>query len=55
MEMVATTVNLLNGHQIDAMSTTVGNVEASVQNGLLPALANGFGLLLDRRVCQRNG
>ncbi len=43
MEMVATTVNLLNGHQIDAMGTTVGNVEASVQNGLLPALANASG------------
>ncbi len=43
MEMVATTVNLLNGHQIDAAATTAGNIEASVQNGLLPALANASG------------
>jgi Mn-containing catalase len=45
MEMVATTVNLLNGHQVDAAATTSGNIEASVQTGLLPALANASGYL----------
>jgi len=43
MEMVATLVNLLNGHQIDAQNTTVGSVEASVQSGLTPMLANSSG------------
>jgi len=43
MEMVATLVNLLNGHQIDAQNTTVGNVEASVMTGLTPMLANASG------------
>jgi Mn-containing catalase len=43
MEMVATMVNLLNGHQIDAQNTTVGNVEASVMSGLTPMLANASG------------
>jgi Mn-containing catalase len=43
MEMVATLVNLLNGHQIEAYNTTVGNVEASVVTGLTPMLANASG------------
>lgn len=43
MEMVATLVNLLNGHQIDSQNTTVGNVEASVMTGLTPMLANASG------------
>ncbi|MPM78902.1 hypothetical protein SDC9_125917 [bioreactor metagenome] len=43
MEMVATLVNLLNGHQIDAQNTTVGSVEASVVSGLTPMLANASG------------
>jgi Mn-containing catalase len=43
MEMVATLVNLLNGHQVDAAATTVGNIQASVQTGLTPALTNASG------------
>lgn len=43
MEMVATTVNLLNGHDPNAASATVGNIEAHVQTGLTPALANASG------------
>lgn len=43
MEMVATLVNLLNGHDLAAMKTTVGNVEASVLTGLTPMLANASG------------
>jgi Mn-containing catalase len=45
MEMVATTVNLLNGHTIDANNATVGNIQAHVQTGLTPALANASGYL----------
>lgn len=43
MEMVATTVNLLNGHNLDAMNATVGSVEAHVLTGLTPMLANASG------------
>jgi Mn-containing catalase len=43
MEMVATMVNLLNGHQVDAQNTTVGSVEASTLTGLTPMLANSSG------------
>jgi Mn-containing catalase len=43
MEMVAATVNLLNGHEVNAAATTAGNIEASVLTGLLPALANASG------------
>ncbi|SHI09634.1 Mn-containing catalase [Sporobacter termitidis DSM 10068] len=43
MEMVATLVNLLNGHQVDAAGTTAGNIQASVQSGLTPMLANASG------------
>lgn len=45
MEMVATTVNLLNGHELDAMNATVGNVEAHVLSGLTPMLTNASGYL----------
>ncbi|MDF2543508.1 MAG: Mn-containing catalase [Herbinix sp.] len=45
MEMVATTVNLLNGHDLDAMNATVGNVEAHVLTGLTPMLSNASGQL----------
>lgn len=43
MEMVATLVNLLNGHQLNAAGTTAGSIEASVQTGLTPMLANASG------------
>lgn len=45
MEMVATTVNLLNGNKMDATAAHVGSIEAQVQTGLLPALANASGYL----------
>jgi len=45
LEMVAATVNLLNGHQVDAAQTTVGSVEAAVSTGLTPMLANASGYL----------
>lgn len=43
MEMVATLVCLLNGHEVNAQGTSVGNIEASVQSGLTPMLANASG------------
>ena len=45
MEMVAQTVNLLNGANPDAMNATIGNVEAHVVSGLNPMLANASGQL----------
>lgn len=43
-EMVATTINLLNGHNLDASNATVGNIEAHVLTGLAPfySSASGF-------------
>ncbi len=43
MEMVAILVNLLNGHELNAENTTVGNIEASVLTGLTPMLSNASG------------
>jgi Mn-containing catalase len=45
MEMVATTINMLNGHNLDAQNATIGNIEAHVLTGLLPALTNASGQL----------
>ena len=45
LEMVAATVNMINGHHIDAAHATVGNVEAHVLTGLTPMLANASGYL----------
>lgn len=43
MEMVAQTVNLLNGHTIDAANATIGNIQAHVSTGLTPALTSASG------------
>jgi Mn-containing catalase len=43
MEMVATTVNLLNGHNLDAQNATIGNIQAHVSTGLTPALTSASG------------
>lgn len=45
MEMVATTVNLLNGHELQANNATIGSIEAHVLTGLTPMLANASGYL----------
>ncbi len=45
MEMVAQTVNLLNGHVLDAKNATIGNIEAHVLTGLTPMLTNASGQL----------
>lgn len=45
LEMVANTINLLNGHDVDAKDTTVGHIESQVLTGLNPLLANASGYL----------
>ena len=43
MEMVAQTINLLNGHFVDAESVPAGEVESHVLLGLNPGLINASG------------
>lgn len=42
-EMVATTINLLNGHYLQANNATIGNIQAHVINGLSPGMVNASG------------
>ena len=43
MEMVAQTINLLNGHDVDAASVPAGEVQSHVILGLNPGLINASG------------
>ncbi|MDF3000898.1 MAG: ydbD 2 [Bacillota bacterium] len=43
MEMVATTINLLNGHEVDYEKTGVGEIQTHVILGLSPGLMNSSG------------
>ena len=43
MEMVAQTINLLNGHDVDACSVSAGEIQTHVQLGLNPGLINASG------------
>lgn len=43
MEMVAQTINLLNGHEVDAKKTEVGEIQTHVILGLSPGLINSSG------------
>ena len=43
MEMVAQTINLLNGHDINYESVGVGEIETHVLSGLAPVLINSSG------------
>ncbi len=43
MEMIAQTINMLNGHDLDAENATVGQVQAHVLTGLNPGLVNASG------------
>lgn len=43
MEMVATAVNLLNGHDVNAQGVQAGHIESQVLTGLCPYLANASG------------
>ncbi|WP_408954462.1 manganese catalase family protein [Natroniella sp. ANB-PHB2] len=42
-EMVATTINLLNGHDVANTDDTVGQIQSQVLGGLSPMLANASG------------
>lgn len=44
MEMVATAVNLLNGHDVNAPAVQAGHIESQVLTGLNPYLANASGV-----------
>ncbi len=43
MEMVAQTINLLNGHDVDYNNVSVGEIETHVLTGLNPGLINASG------------
>ncbi|MHB8170603.1 MAG: manganese catalase family protein [Thermincolia bacterium] len=43
MEVVAQTINLLNGHDLNGPNATVGTVEAHTLTGLAPGLVNASG------------
>ena len=43
MEMVAQTINLLNGHEVDAAAVPAGEIQTHVQMGLSPGLINSSG------------
>lgn len=43
MEMVAQTINLLNGHEVNHESVGVGEIESHVLTGLSPVLINSSG------------
>ena len=43
MEMIAETISLLNGHEVDAKSVTAGEIQTHVQLGLNPGLINASG------------
>ncbi len=43
MEMVAQTINLLNGHDVDATKVPLGEIQSHVQIGLNPGLINASG------------
>ena len=43
MEMVATTINMLNGHDVDASSVQAGEIQSHVLLGLNPGLINASG------------
>ncbi len=43
MEMVAQTINMLNGHQVDYEKVSAGEIETNVLSGLAPFLINSSG------------
>ena len=43
MEMIAQTINLLNGHDVDAFKVPAGEIQTHVQLGLNPGLINSSG------------
>ncbi|CQR73824.1 putative manganese catalase [Sporomusa ovata DSM 2662] len=45
MEMVATTINLLHGHDVNTEAVMAGHIESQVLTGLNPLMANASGYL----------
>ena len=43
MEMVATTINMLNGHDVDSQQVAAGEIQSHVLLGLNPGLINASG------------
>ncbi len=43
LEMIAQTINMLNGHDVDAAKVRSGEIQTHVQNGLNPGLINASG------------
>ena len=43
LEMISQTINLLNGHDVDASSVPYGEIQSHVQTGLSPTLTNSSG------------
>lgn len=43
MEMVATTINMLNGHDVDSQQVAAGEIQSHVLLGLNPGLTNASG------------
>ena len=43
LEMISQTINLLNGHDVNASAVAAGEIQAHVQNGLNPTLTNASG------------
>ena len=43
LEMIAQTINLLNGHDVDAYKVPAGEIQTHVQIGLCPGLINASG------------
>jgi len=43
LEMISQTINLLNGHDVNAAAMPAGEIQAQVQNGLAPTLTNASG------------
>lgn len=55
MEMVAQTINLLNGHDVDAAAVGAGEIQSHVILGLNPGLINASGYSWDRRLRHGDG
>ena len=51
MEMVAQTINLLNGHDVDATKVQAGEIQSHVLLGLNPGLINASGYKSESAFC----
>lgn len=54
MEMVATTINMLNGHDVDYEKVEAGEIQSHVLLGLNPRTYKRLRIFMDRRLCNSN-